>query len=82
MIKVDDSWGRYGSEPPCEHLIELREFLENNQITVWSEHGEEPAGWVNLHCTRCGRTYETTLRPHESATGEEIWTNEPEPYEE
>jgi len=54
-------WGQYGKEPPCEHLLELRKFLEENEIDVWSEHGEMPMGWVNVHCEKCKRTYEVTL---------------------
>lgn len=56
------SWGFYGSEPPCEHLIALRAFLEANEMGVYSEHGTKPIGWVNVHCALCKRTYETVLR--------------------
>lgn len=55
------SWGKYGGSGPCEHLIELRNTLARLRLAVWSEHGEDPAGWVNVNCEACGRTYETTL---------------------
>jgi len=55
------TWGMWGSEEPCKHLKKLREFLEKNDMTVWSQHGQ-PNGWVNVHCTDCSRTYETVLQ--------------------
>lgn len=54
----------------CEHVLALRAYLRENGIRVYSEDGEEPAGWVNIHCTKCNVIYEDTLnRP------------EPEDYE-
>lgn len=55
-------WGYFGEEPPCEHLLNLRAVLEQTGMEVWSEHGEQPSGWVNVYCGRCHRTYETVLR--------------------
>ena len=55
-------WGMYGDEPPCIHLLSLRDFLEANNLEIYSEHGVDPSGWVNIHCPQCGRTYETLLR--------------------
>lgn len=56
-------WGYYNrNTPPCEHLVALREFLVRNRMSVWSEHGEGPWGWVNIHCGQCNRTYETVLQ--------------------
>lgn len=57
----DKEWGRYGNKPPCEHLIALRNFLAKTGLAIWSEHGEQPAGWVNVSCPHCHRTYETEL---------------------
>lgn len=54
-------WGRFGDEAPCEHLLALRDFLEAQGLGVWSEHGEEPQGWVNVSCEACRRTYQTVL---------------------
>lgn len=56
----EDRWGYYGDKPPCEHLIALRKFLEDNEIKIYSEHEED--GWVNVRCKKCQRIYETTLR--------------------
>lgn len=63
-------WGLYGSAPACEHLITLLRFLMDQEMDVWSEHGEEPSGWVNVNCHRCNRTYETTLDPNLNRSGE------------
>ncbi len=60
------SWGDYGNEPACKHLLELRKFVEEKQMNVWSEHGVKPFGWVNVHCAHCGRTYETLQPPWET----------------
>ena len=57
----NETWGRFGSEEPCSHLRRLRIFLEDEGMSITSEHGLEPAGWVNVYCS-CGRTYETVLR--------------------
>lgn len=57
-----DTWGRWGTEPPCEHLLALRKFLTENDLHVWSEDGAEPDGWCNVGCQRCHRAYEVTLR--------------------
>ena len=56
-------WGYWGKEPPCEHLVALRTFLEGNQMEITSEHGIDPSGWVNVSGESCSRTYETVLRP-------------------
>lgn len=77
-MSIHESWGRWGSEPPCEHLLELRNQLIKLDIGIHGEHSEQPHGWVNVHCGACGRTYETTLRPNEQG----VWTNEDEPEEE
>ena len=64
---IAETWGKYGSAAPCEHLVSLRAFLEANGLGVWAEHSEQPAGWCNVHCKACHRTYEVTLRePWES----------------
>lgn len=83
---VDPSWGKYGDEEPCVHLIALREFLQANCLAVYSEHGEQPSGWVNVFCDVCRRTYETTLQPQEGTyDGAKVtWSHErlqPEPDE-
>lgn len=67
-----DNWGRYGDEPPCEHLRALREYLLSAGLRVWSEHGRTPWGWVNVSCESCCRTYETTLRERDDGT----WSDE------
>ena len=54
-------WGSFGSEPPCSHLLELREFLETNELNIYSEMSESPYGWVSVHCAECHKTYEVTL---------------------
>ncbi len=54
-------WGYFGNEPPCNHLIELRSFLETFGLDVYSEHGE-PDRWVNVHCQQCHKTYEVSFR--------------------
>lgn len=46
----------------CKHIHELRMYLEAAGLSVWSEHGEQPWGWVNVHCEKCGRTEQITLR--------------------
>ncbi|KKN32420.1 hypothetical protein LCGC14_0814080 [marine sediment metagenome] len=59
-------WGRYNrTTPACDHLISLREFLVRNRMSVYSEHGEEPDGWINwinIHCKQCHRVYEEVLQ--------------------
>ena len=55
-------WGNWGGEPPCEHLLSLRNYLEDTGLSVYSEHGESPNGWVNVHCPKCHRTYGVTLQ--------------------
>lgn len=57
-------WGRYGQEPPCEHLIKLRDTLRENGLRVWGEL--TTGGWVNIHCQECGRTYEDVLDDNRS----------------
>lgn len=56
-------WGKYNGELPCLHLVALRRFLEATRLSIWSERGENPEGWVNVHCDQCDRTYEVTLAP-------------------
>ena len=52
----------------CKHLLALRRYLYDYSMEIWSEHGEEPAGWVNVSCPECRRTYEVVLRqPHEGS---------------
>jgi len=58
----ESKWGYYNNDPPCEHLLALRKFLEEKDMEVWSEHGTGPHGWVNVHCAACKKTYETTLQ--------------------
>lgn len=65
-----DRWGHYGMEPPCEHLIALLDYLRRHRMDVWSEHGEDPPGWVNAYCETCHRTYNTTLDPNLNRSGE------------
>lgn len=55
-------WGRYGGEPPCTHLIMLVKRMRELGVAIWSEHGVQPDGWVNVSCEQCCRTYEVTLR--------------------
>lgn len=62
MSEVDDIWGHYADELPCKHLLDLRRFLEENQMSIWAEHSEGPQGWVNVRCEQCNRTHEITLR--------------------
>lgn len=73
--KILEDWGRYGKEPPCRHLVGLREFLEANGLKVWAEHAVNPTGWCNVHCQICNRAYETTLRPIRLEDGSLAWTN-------
>ena len=48
----------------CEHIKELRKWLEEHGIEVWSEHGE-PEGWVNVSCPdKSHHTYECLLRKY------------------
>ena len=47
----------------CEHVAALRSDMRARGITIWSEHGECPQGWVNVHCEACHRTFEVTMRP-------------------
>ena len=72
-------WGTYGDEPPCVHLRQLRALLEASGLSIYSEHGVEPQGWVNVHCPHCGRTYETTLNHDWTEDEDEL---EPEEGEE
>lgn len=37
----------------CPHVVALRAYLRDHQISVWSECGEEPNGWVKVHCHQC-----------------------------
>jgi len=60
-MSTQEVWGKYGDEPPCEHLLSLREFLVASGLCVYSEHGE-PDHWVNVHCAKCHRTYEVSFR--------------------
>lgn len=76
MIPVCDDWGRYGQEPPCEHLVALRNFLEASGLKVWAEHAESPWGWCNVHCSDCQRTYQTTLQPSVLDDESEAWTDQ------
>ncbi len=55
-------WGHWAGEPPCEHLVELKDFLIKNKIRIWSELGQEPLGWVNINCEECSKTYQTILQ--------------------
>jgi len=55
-------WGFFGFEPPCEHLVALRQFLESSGLGIWGEDSLHPDGWVNVLCSHCHRTYEVTLR--------------------
>lgn len=59
---VSSEWGFYGNEPPCMHLTALRKWLNEMGMSIWGERTEQPAGWVNVNCVTCGRTYEVTLR--------------------
>lgn len=55
----------------CRHILDLRAYLESNGLSVWSEHGEQPSGWVNVHCEKCHRTEEITLRKSSNGKYEE-----------
>lgn len=44
----------------CEHMTELRTYLQSNQISIYSEHGDN--GWVNVHCGQCKTIYETVIK--------------------
>lgn len=55
-------WGCWGDAPPCVHLMALRAVIEQHGLSVYSELGTDPAGWVNVHCPACSRTYEVTLQ--------------------
>lgn len=57
----DPEWGDYGESGPCKHLLALRDFMKENWLDIWSEHGVEPDGWVNIGCGQCCRTYEAVL---------------------
>ena len=58
---TEEDWGRWDPDPPCAHLLALRNALASLQMAVWSEHGVEPSGWVNVRCTHCMKTYEICL---------------------
>ncbi len=46
---------------PCEHMLALAALAGVLRLRIYSEHGEEPAGWVNIHCYRCGAVCETDI---------------------
>lgn len=46
----------------CKHIEEVRQQLQARGIKVWSEHGEDPADWVNVWCPECETTYGTVLK--------------------
>jgi uncharacterized protein YbdZ (MbtH family) len=46
---------------PCEHILELARIAKEMGISIWSEHGEQPAGWVNIFCEKCKGTCETAV---------------------
>ena len=62
LADAENRWGYWGKEPPCEHLLALRDYLRQKQLEISSERGENPDGWVNIDCNRCHRCYETILR--------------------
>jgi len=45
----------------CEHVVKLEQYMRDNGIDVYSEHGEEPRGWVNVTCETCKSTFEIRL---------------------
>jgi len=49
----------------CEHVKALHAYLREWQLDIYSEHGEEPQGWVNVHCRRCKKTFEISIRLQE-----------------
>lgn len=49
----------------CAHVEMLRTEMQRLGVTIWSEHGEQPAGWVNVHCRDCQLTFEVTMRPRD-----------------
>jgi len=55
-------WGYWGNDPPCEHIIALRNFLIESGLSVYGENTESPRGWVNVNCEKCQKTYEATLQ--------------------
>ena len=63
MTEPFEGWGEYNGKRPCIHLRRLREYLVENKLSIMSEHGIQPDGWVNVHCAKCrpGKTYEVTL---------------------
>lgn len=60
-MSESDRWGYSGDDPPCKHLLALRALLAEQKITIYSEHGEQPAGWVNIYCKQCGLIREDVL---------------------
>ena len=59
------SWGDMKCiDEGCEHVRMLRAYLKAEKLSVYSEHGENPQGWVNASCERCRGTYETLLQEH------------------
>lgn len=70
MTTLHESWGRWGKEPPCEHLLKLRDLLIEQGLTVWAKYAE-PNGWVKVHCKTCHKMYETTLQPDTNG----VWTD-------
>jgi hypothetical protein len=54
----------------CEHVTGLRAEMRARGIEIWSEHGEQPHGWVNVFCGICKRTFEVTMRPKHNSVAE------------
>lgn len=45
----------------CIHYANLLKFLKDNNLDIYSEQGESPQGWVNIHCRECGIIYQESL---------------------
>lgn len=60
----DEVWGAYGNKQPCEHLLGLRNYLIDNNMTIDNDFNE-PHGWCDVSCNKCNKTYEVILKPRE-----------------
>ena len=68
-MKKLDPWHNEEYGPVCAHVGNIRTALALTGIDIYSEHGE-PYGWVNVHCEKCGITYECLMyQPDEDEEG-------------
>lgn len=58
----DETWGNYGNEPPCTHLVGLRDYLMGNNMIITNDF-TEPHDWCSVYCSVCRKTYEVILKP-------------------